>query len=255
MGRKRIDVKYNGISLHANIAGREIRVTQDVKKKQNTINYKLVDSTKPRYIIQSTDIQLIKKHYDKYVADLSHKIDVPAAEITPTNKLEISIKWIQIFDKDEDILKFLFEFYGEQHFLEKEEGEEPITLEKLDDDDCQAAITFEILQSARKKAQEDKDYEPFLCNINSATYEAYVFYNHKINQATLVECFAKSLNDIRFINDKTKEELQEELWGTGVVTKDNIESGKKYWGENVGVIDSVDDYYSNDIYKLHFPRK
>jgi hypothetical protein len=82
----RIDVKYNSITLHDNLAGRELRVTRDVKKKQNTINYRLINSTKPRYVFQSTDLNLVKKHYDKYLSELSEKIDVPASEISFTGQ-------------------------------------------------------------------------------------------------------------------------------------------------------------------------
>jgi hypothetical protein len=56
---------------------------------------------------------------------------------------------IKIFDNDEDIMKYLFDFYDEQHFVETEEGEEPIPIEKLIHDDCQAAMVFSQVQEAR----------------------------------------------------------------------------------------------------------
>lgn len=255
MGRPAKKVKCEGVTLYTDIDGRVIRVAQDNKKKQKITNYKLMDSKKSQYISQTTDLDEMKDWYDKYVADLKEKIDIPMHEMLPTKITDIKLIWINIREDDRQIQETLFRFYQEEDYLKLLDDPEEYdynTIDDLDDGECQTVYLSWMVKEIRENIKKEPEYEPYLYNLNTNTNECYIIYNLEKNQDLLLEDVCDYHNDFFSVsNNMPKEELKEELFQAGVVTKDNREKGKKYWGEDVQVLTDkeFESHYFIDIIK------
>ena len=258
MGRPAKKVQCKGETLYTDIGGRIIRVAQDNKKKQNTTNYKLMDSekSKNKHIAQTTDLDKMKDLYDKYVADLKEKLDVPMHEMLPVKTGVMELTWINIHDDDRTVQEALFKAHGEEWYLEVIDDPEEDDYNSIDDIDdsgeCQTIFAWWRVEEAREIIKDDPECEPFIHNFSTGS--CFIVYNLEKNKDLLKEELCKRYNYLfSIINNMPKEELKENLFSCGVVTKDNIEEGKQYWGDDVWVLSDkeFEGYYKEGILKTN----